>query len=83
MKIIDYTEFPINVLVEDPNGLKDIIRFRIMSKNNGEALWFGASSECACYAFIDSNNEYCFKPVTLSTDIVTTIPQFKKKLWKN
>jgi hypothetical protein len=83
MNIIDYTGFPTNVLVEDPNGFKDIIRFRLMSENNEEALWFGASSECACYAFIDTNKEYYFKPVTLSTDIVTTIPQFKKKLWKN
>lgn len=83
MKIIDYTDFPTNVLVEDLNGFKDIIRFRIMSENNGEALWFGASSECACYAFIDADNEYYFQPVTLSTDIVTTIPQFKTKLWKN
>jgi hypothetical protein len=82
MKIIDYTGFPKNVLVEDQNGYKEIIRFRVISEINGEALWFGASSECACYAFIDSNNEYYFKPVTLSNDIVTNIPQFKKKLWK-
>lgn len=83
MKIIDYIGFPSNVLVEDQNGKREVIRFRFQCEDGDEALWFAASTECGCYAFINSNNEYYFKPFTLSNDIVTTITQFKNKLWKN
>jgi hypothetical protein len=79
MKIIDYTGFPSNVLVEDLNGFRDIIRFRFMSEDNGEALWYGAVPEGGCYALVNANDEYQFQPFTLSTEIVTNILQFKHK----
>lgn len=82
MKVIDYTGFPHNVIVEDPNGFKDIIRFRLTDNNNGEQLWFGAVPEGGCYAFINENAETKFYPFTLSTDIVTNINQFKSKYGK-
>jgi hypothetical protein len=79
MKVIDYKEFPINVIIESQEGFKDVIRFRLISEDDGEALWFGANAEGGCYALINSNDEYHFQPFTLSTEIVTNIIQFKQK----
>jgi len=82
MKVIDYSGFPTNVIVEDPNGFKDIIRFRLTHEDEGQQLWFGAVPEGGCYAYVNSNNEYHFQPFTLSNDIVTNIKQFKTKYGK-
>lgn len=83
MDIIDYAQFPANVLVQYENGKKEIIRFRLIEEEKEESLWSAASTECGCYAFINNKDEYKFQPYTLSTDIVTNITQFKNKLWKN
>ena len=38
MKIIDYIGFPSNVLVEDQNGKREVIRFRFQCEDCDEAL---------------------------------------------
>jgi len=79
MEIIEYKEFPNNVLVE-MNGKKEIIKFREVSKDGNESLWFTATSfDIACYALKLSTGDIEFKPITLSTEIVTNIKQYKSK----